>query len=139
MLLVVQVKLLPTPEQAAALEATLRAANDAATRVSTLAQRRCADIMIEVCDSFGAELVAFNGEDDHVRLLVHNPPKVALSTLVNSLKGVSARLLRKEHPAHIRRYLWDGHFWSPSYFAASCGGAPLSIIKEYIDNQKRPD
>ena len=94
--------------------------------------------MIEVCDSFGAELVEFNGEEDHVHLLVHYPPKVALSTLVNSLKGVSARLLRKEYPAHIRKYLWGGHFWSPSYFAASCGGAPLSIIKEYIENQKRP-
>ncbi|MGW2196971.1 IS200/IS605 family transposase [Streptosporangium sp. NPDC001682] len=100
--------------------------------------RRCEDIMIEVCDGFGAELVEFNGEEDHVHLLVHYPPKVALSTLVNSLKGVSARLLRKEYPAHIHKYLWGGHFWSPSYFAASCGGAPLSIIKEYIENQKRP-
>ncbi|MFI6710042.1 IS200/IS605 family transposase [Nonomuraea sp. NPDC050478] len=100
--------------------------------------RRCEGIMIEVCDSFGAELAEFNGEEDHVRLLVHYPPKVALSTLVNSLKGVSARLLRKEYPAHIRKYLWGGHFWSPSYFAASCGGAPLSIIEEYIDKQRRP-
>ncbi|MGW0593193.1 IS200/IS605 family transposase [Streptosporangium sp. NPDC002607] len=100
--------------------------------------RRCEDVMIEVCDSFGAELVEFNGEEDHVHLLVHYPPKVALSTLVNSLKGVSARLLRKEYPAHIGKYLWGGHFWSPSYFAASCGGAPLSIIKEYIESQRRP-
>jgi putative transposase len=100
--------------------------------------RRCENIMIEVCDSFGAVLVEFNGEHDHVHLLVHYPPKVALSVLVNSLKGVSARMLRKEFGPHIRPHLWDGHFWSPSYFAASCGGAPLSIIKEYIENQKRP-
>ncbi|MER5622784.1 IS200/IS605 family transposase [Streptosporangium sp. NPDC002544] len=100
--------------------------------------RRCEDVMIEVCDGFGAELVEFNGEEDHVHLLVHYPPKVALSTLVNSLKGVSARLLRKEYPAHIGKYLWGGHFWSPSYFAASCGGAPLSTTKEYIEHQKRP-
>jgi putative transposase len=100
---------------------------------------RCEEIMTEVCDSFGAELVEFNGEHDHVHLLVHYPPKVALSSLVNSLKGVSARLLRKEYSAHVRKYLWGGHFWSPSYFAASCGGAPLSIIKDYIENQKRPD
>ncbi|MFI6451478.1 IS200/IS605 family transposase [Streptosporangium amethystogenes] len=100
--------------------------------------RRCEDVMIEVCDSFGAEPVEFDGEEDHVHLLVHYPPKVALSTLMNSIKGVSARLLRKEYPAHIRTYLWGGHFWSPSYFAASCGGAPLSIIKEYIENQKCP-
>ena len=100
---------------------------------------RCEEIMRDVCARFGAELVAFNGETDHVHLLVHYPPKVALSTLVNSLKGVSARLLRKEFSVHIRQYLWGGHFWSPSYFAASCGGAPLDIIKQYIDQQKRPD
>ncbi|GAA4229216.1 putative transposase [Streptosporangium album] len=100
--------------------------------------RRCEDIMIEVCDNFGAVLVEFNGEHDHVHLLVHYPPKVALSVLVNSLKGVSARLLRKEFGPHVRQYLWGGRFWSPSYLAASCGGAPLSIIKEYIENQKRP-
>jgi putative transposase len=65
-------------------------------------------------------------------------PEIALSRLVGSLKGVSARRLRQEFPAHIRRYLWGGHFWSPSYFAASAGGAPLEVIKEYIENQKRP-
>lgn len=100
---------------------------------------RCAEIMRDVCADFGAELREFNGETDHVHLLVHYPPSLALSTLVNSLKGVSSRRLRQEFPAHIRRYLWGQHFWSPSYFAGSCGGAPLSIIKEYIEQQKRPD
>lgn len=99
---------------------------------------RCETIMAQVCDDFGAELVEFNGETDHVHLLVHYPPKVALSRLVGSLKGVSARYLRQEFPEHIRKYLWGKHFWSPSYFAASCGGAPLSIIAEYITNQQRP-
>ena len=91
--------------------------------------------MRAVCADFETELVEFNGERDHVHLLVHYPPKVALSRLVGSLKGVSARRLRQEYPDHIRKYLWGDHFWSPSYFAASCGGAPLSIIKEYIENQ----
>jgi REP element-mobilizing transposase RayT len=40
---------------------------------------------------------------------------------------------------HIHRFLWGDHFWSPSYFAASVGGAPLCVVKEYIENQKRPD
>jgi putative transposase len=101
--------------------------------------RRCEEVMRAVCADFETELVEFNGERDHVHLLVHYPPKVALSRLVGSLKGVSARRLRQEFPSHIRKYLWGDHFWSPSYFAASCGGAPLSIIKEYIENQKRPD
>jgi len=55
------------------------------------------------------------------------------------IAAVTARLLRKEYPEHIHRHLWGEHFWSPSYFAASCGGAPLTVIKEYIENQKRPD
>lgn len=100
--------------------------------------RRCQDIMIEVCDSFEAELREFNGEDDHVHLLVHHPPKVAISKLVNSLKGVSSHYLRKEFTGRVNRAIMHGHFWSPSYFAASCGGAPLSIIERYIEQQRRP-
>ena len=99
---------------------------------------RCEQIMRDICVDFGGELREFNGETDHVYLLVHYPPQVALSRLVNSLKGVSSHHLRHEFPDHIRQYLWGKHFWSPSYFAASCGGAPLAIIKQYIENQKRP-
>jgi len=99
---------------------------------------RCEEVMREVCVDFGAELAEFNGETDHVHLLVRYPPQVALSRLVGSLKGVSARRLRQEYPGHVRKHLWGGHLWSPSYFAASCGGAPLAIVKEYIEQQKRP-
>ncbi|MEQ4724366.1 IS200/IS605 family transposase [Nonomuraea sp. B19D2] len=100
--------------------------------------RRCEEIMIEVCDSFEAELREFTGEDDHVHLLVHYPPKMAVSKLVNSLKGVSSHYLRKEFTGRVNRAIMHGPFWSPSYFAASCGGAPLSIIRQYIEQQRRP-
>lgn len=100
---------------------------------------RCEELMRDVCADFGAELREFNGEDDHVHLIVHYPPMVEVSKLVNSLKGVSSRMLRKEHGTHLKHYLWGDHLWSPSYFAASAGGAPLAIIAEYITNQKRPD
>lgn len=99
----------------------------------------CETVMRDVCEVMGAQLREFNGEDDHVHLLVHYPPKLAVSTLVNRLKGTSAHYLRKQFPTHVRQYLWGNHFWSPSYFAASCGGAPLSVIAAYIDQQKRPD
>lgn len=89
---------------------------------------RCEEVMREVCTTFEAELKQFNGEQDHVHLLVHYPPKVQLSKLVNSLKGVSSRRLRQEYDSHVRRYLWGGHFWSGSYFAGSCGGAPLTPV-----------
>ncbi|KAA8826967.1 IS200/IS605 family transposase [Bifidobacterium myosotis] len=92
-------------------------------------------IMRDVCIDFNARLIEFDGEDDHVHLLVSYPPKVALSALVNSLKGVSSRLLRKKYPLKTHR----NHLWSPSYYAASSGGAPLEALKQYIRNQNRPD
>ncbi|WP_101255945.1 IS200/IS605 family transposase [Streptomyces barkulensis] len=100
---------------------------------------RCEEVMRDVCTKLDATLREFNGEDDHVHLLVHYPPKLSISTLVNRLKGVSAHYLRKEFEPHVRQYLWGNHLWSPSYFAASCAGAPLEIIREYIENQKRPE
>ena len=81
---------------------------------------------------------AFNGEEDNVHLLVEYPPKVAVSALVNSLKGVPARRLRPEFTGRVNRHLMHGHFWSPSYLAACCGGAPLSIIRQYIQQQRHP-
>jgi len=92
-------------------------------------------IFSKVCEDFGAQLRACDGEDDHVHLVVAYPPKVAVSVLVNSLKGVSSRRLRQIRPDLARRY-WKGALWSPSYFAASCGGAPLDVIKRYVEQQR---
>ena len=94
------------------------------------------DAFLGVCAEFNAMLKEVNGEDDHVHLLIEYPPTVQLSKLVNSLKGVSSRLLRKQNFPEIRRKLWGEHLWSPSYFAASCGGAPLEIVKQYIEQQR---
>jgi putative transposase len=91
-----------------------------------------------VCNDFEAELVEFDGEDDHVHLLVNYHPKVAVSTLVNSLKGVSSRMIRQKKYPSIRKKLWGGALWSPSYFAGSCGGAPISFIRHYIEQQQPP-
>lgn len=95
--------------------------------------------MRSLCERYGADLQEFNGEANHVHQLVLYPPTMQISKLVNSLKGNSSRLLRQEFAPHLRRYLWGGHLWSPSYFAGSVGGAPLSVLKAYIENQQRPD
>jgi len=97
------------------------------------------EIFKSVCLDFEAELIEFNGEHDHVHLLINYPPKIAISGLVNSLKGVSSRLIRKKNYPEIKNKLWGNMLWSPSYFAGSCGGAPLSIIKQYVESQQRPD
>ena len=92
----------------------------------------------KICSDFGADVKEFNGEADHVHLLVTYPPKVRISELVNSLKGVSSRQLKQRFP-DIRQF-WSvsksrGVVWSPSYSAASCGGAPISVLKQYIEQQ----
>lgn len=94
-------------------------------------------IFEKICTDFEVELVEFDGERDHVHLLLNYPPKVAISKLVNSLKGVSSRILRQNH-ADIHRYYWKGVLWSPSYFAGSCGGAPINVIRQYIEQQQTP-
>jgi putative transposase len=98
---------------------------------------RLRDHFARVCRGFEATLKEMNGEGDHVHLLVEYPPKVAVSSLVRSLKGVSSRMLRQERP-DIAGHYWKDQLWSPSYFAASCGGAPISIIKQYVEQQQRP-
>ncbi len=96
-----------------------------------------------VCNDFECKLVETNGEKDHVHLLVETLPHTTPSRLVNSLKGVSSRFLRQEFDfvelassvPELEQYYWKGGLWSPSYFIASCGGAPLDIVKQYIENQ----
>jgi putative transposase len=95
---------------------------------------RFEEIMREVCPDFETELAEFNGES----LLMNFPPKVALSRLVNSLKGVSSRRMRQEFP-NLRRHDYRANrLWSPSYFAGSVGGAPLTALRQYIEQQNRP-
>lgn len=93
-----------------------------------------------VCTKFGARLLEFDGEQDHVHLLVVYPPRVAIATLVNSLKGVSSRILRKKFTVFKKSY-WGNSvaLWSRSYFAASVGGAPIEILRQYIEQQKTPE
>src|ERR1017187_5796753 len=94
------------------------------------------DTIGRVCSKMDCQLREFDGEDDHVHLLVDYPPKLAISRLVNSLKLVSARLLRKRNFPEVRRKLWGVHFWTPSYYAGSTGGANLQTVKRYIQAQR---
>lgn len=97
-------------------------------------------LMRKICVEFEAELIEFNGETDHVHLLINYPPKMCLSKLINSLKGVSSRQIRKKFKGI--KYHWTGRksgaLWSPSYFAGSVGGAPIEVLKRYIEDQDRP-
>jgi putative transposase len=97
------------------------------------------EVFAAVCEDFGARLVEAGGEDDYAHLEVAYPPAVSVSGLVNSLKGVSSRLLRKRFGRALKTH--RNHLWSPSYFAASaCEGtepwAPLARLRTYVEAQR---
>lgn len=100
--------------------------------------RRMEEIMRSVCTDFECELVEFNDEDNHIHLLGKFPSKVAVTKLFDSLKGVSSRRLCQEFPDLVRHYWRANKLWSASYFVGTVGGAPLSVVKEYIEQQNRP-
>lgn len=90
--------------------------------------------MRSVSDSMKFRILEFNGEADHIHVLLEFPPKLSVSILTKHLKGVSSRAYSKAgHPKPSPKTLW-----SPSYFATSVGGAPLEVVKQYIEQQARP-
>lgn len=97
------------------------------------------EIADRLCIQWGCSLRECNGEPDHVHLLLETEPKTPLTKLVNNLKTVSSRLLRKEFGKHLDRFYHKPVLWSPSYAIITCGGAPLDIIKQYIQNQAGAD
>ncbi|MDA0644569.1 MULTISPECIES: IS200/IS605 family transposase [Nonomuraea] len=99
---------------------------------------RMEQIMRQVCADFECEPAEFNGESNHVHPLVNFPPKVALSHLVNPLKGVSSRRLRTEFPGLARHYYRANKPWSGFSFAGSVGGAAVSVLRQYIQQHNRP-
>ena len=100
--------------------------------------KRLAEIFQATAAKWESALLEFNGEADHVHLLLALNPKIQLSSFVNNMKTVSSRLLRKEFAPHLRAFYGSKPvLWSRSYCVLTCGGAPLSIIKQYIEQQGR--
>lgn len=93
----------------------------------------------EVCERNGAVLVEADGEADHLHLLIDYPPKVALSHLVGSIKTNTSKRVRETGWDEITQARLGQHFWSPSYFVASTGGAPLERVAQYVRAQREPN
>lgn len=100
---------------------------------------RLKEIFSETLQKWEGRLIEFNGEADHVHLLMSVNPKVQPSKLVNNLKTVSSRLIRKEFTEHLGKVYRKSVFWSRSYCIISCGGAPISVLKQYIQQQAEID
>lgn len=95
---------------------------------------RAKEIFSYIAPSYKIELVEWNHDKDHVHILFKGQPKTEMSKFINAYKSASSRLLKKEFPI-IRPKLWKEMFWSQSFCLLSSGGAPIEVIKEYIENQ----
>jgi putative transposase len=100
---------------------------------------RLKDILESTCAKWKSKVTEFNGESDHVHLVISYPPDVEVSKLVNSLKTVSSRLIRKEFHEHVNQFYNKPVFWTGAYFVASCGGVTLEQLKSYVEKQSSPD
>src|SRR5574344_1698469 len=100
---------------------------------------RLKEITIDLCLKWGVELLEFNGEADHVHLLLDMHPNIMPSKFINNLKTVSSRLIRKEFGEELKPYYWKPVLWTRAYCLLTTGGATIDVIREYIQNQERPD
>jgi len=100
---------------------------------------RLNEILTGTISKWECELLEFNGEADHVHLLVALNPKVQPSVFVNNIKTVSSRMIRKEFARELSAVYRKPVFWSRSYCILTCGGAPLSVIRQYIEQQEAPE
>jgi putative transposase len=95
--------------------------------------KRCARVFREVAKKYRAEIIAMEIMPDHVHLLVEVDPQFGIHRFVKYVKGVSSHHLRKEFPSLVSRL---PSLWTNRYFVSTVGGAPLSVIKQYVENQK---
>lgn len=99
---------------------------------------RLEEVFKTLMEKWDGRLVEFNGEVDHVHLLIQYTPQTELSKLINNLKTVSSRYLRKEFAERVNQFYWKDVLWTNGYFVASCGGVTIEQLKHYIEQQNRP-
>ena len=95
---------------------------------------RAKDIFSRISPNYNITLQEWGHDGDHVHILFRAHPNTAISKFINAYKSASSRLLKKEYPS-IREKLWKEQFWSQSFCLLTTGGAPLEIVKEYIQTQ----
>ena len=97
------------------------------------------DTFKNLCEKWEVNLIEFNGEADHVHLLIDMHPNIMPSKLVNNFKTVSSRLLRKEYAKELAQFYSKPVLWTRAYCLLTTGGATIDTIKQYIEKQQRPD
>lgn len=94
------------------------------------------NIINKIAEDNNFQILEFNTDKDHIHLLINCSPQHYIPNIMKALKGVSARLLMREHGTFLKKYLWDGHLWNPSYFIATVSENTEEQIREYIRKQK---
>jgi len=97
---------------------------------------RLNEIFRDTLEKWDSQLLEFNGEADHVHVLISYPPHTQLSKLIANLKTVSSRLIRKEFSTQVNKFYDKPVFWTGAYFVASCGGVTVEQLKQYVENQR---
>ena len=92
------------------------------------------NIFVKISPSYNITLLEWNHDRDHVHILFKAHPNTEISRFINAYKSASSRLIKKDFP-EVRQKLWKEYFWSRSYCLLTTGGAPLDIIKKYIETQ----
>lgn len=100
-------------------------------------ENRLIEIINKIADDNGFQILEYNADKDHIHLLVNCSPQHYIPDMIKALKGASARLLMKEFGEELKRKLWGGHLWNPSYFVATVSENTEEQIRKYIQNQKR--
>lgn len=95
---------------------------------------RAKEIFSYIAPSYGITLEEWNHDEDHVHVMFRAKPATEISRFINAYKSASSRLLKKEYP-EIRNKLWKEYFWSRSFCLITAGGAPIEVIREYIESQ----
>lgn len=94
-------------------------------------------ILNKIAEDNNFRILECNGDLDHIHLLIDCSPQHYIPDMIKALKGVSARLLMKEYGDELKKQLWGGHLWNPSYYVATVSENTESQIKKYIQNQKQ--
>ena len=100
---------------------------------------RLEEIIKKNCTDWEIDLIEFNGEADHVHILLDMHPNIMPSKFINNLKTVSSRLIRKEFEEELKPYYWKPVLWTRAYCLLTTGGATIDVIRRYIKNQERPE
>ena len=106
--------------------------------IDEVISNRLKEIFEYVAPNYNISLQEWNQDRDHVHILFKAHPNTELSKFINAYKSASSRLIKKDYP-HLRESLWKENFWSRSFCLLTTGGAPIEVIKRYIENQgERP-